>query len=192
MLASDMAEHTMNSRASLLVTTPIVSSADPLSTARCTLVGHLRLVDDPSSVRHPYAGYYVDFTDFAFWRLEVNQCRYVGGFGHMSWVDAAAYGAAAVDPLVDATGEIIEHMNDDHADANLAYAQALAGLAEATAAAMVGIDRYGLTLQATVGEGSRLARVPFPEPLTDADEARPAIVELLAAARKPSAVAGDR
>jgi hypothetical protein len=74
-------------------------------------------------------------------------------------------------------------MNDDHAEANLLYAQVQAGLADATAATMVGIDRYGVTLQATTPGGPRLARVPFPQPLSAAEEARPAVIALLEAAR---------
>ena len=37
---------------------------------------------------------YVDFADFAFFRLEPIQIRYVGGFGRMSWVLPEAYARA--------------------------------------------------------------------------------------------------
>ncbi|MEM7338713.1 MAG: DUF2470 domain-containing protein [Actinomycetota bacterium] len=193
-LISDMAEHTVNARrdtkASVLVTTPQSGRSDPLSTARCTLVGRLELLDDPLEVRdgylerHPYAAYYADFTDFGFWRLEVAQIRFVGGFGHMSWVTAETYAEAGVDPVADGAEAVIEHMNDDHADANLAYVQGLAGLTDATEATMVGIDRYGVTLQAATPAGARMARVPFSEPLTSGDDARPAIITLLGQARE--------
>src|SRR6056297_3588136 len=93
-LISGMAEHTVNARgdarASVLVAAETPPGADPLATARMTLVGRMRELTDPGSrretylVAHPYAGYYADFTDFSFWRLDVEQCRFVGGFGHMS------------------------------------------------------------------------------------------------------------
>ena len=196
LLLSELAEHTVNARtdarASLLVTAQAAPGADPLSTARATLVGRLHLVTEPAAPaahrsayleRHPYAAYYADFTDFGFWRLEVEQCRFVGGFGHMSWVTGADYHAAAADPLAAAAGDIISHMNDDHADANLSYARGLAGLDDATAAVMVGVDRYGVTLRVQTPPGPRLARLPFPTPVTGPDQARPALIELLQAAR---------
>ena len=188
-LISEMAEHTVNargdSRASILISDETSDAADPLAAARMTLVGRLTLLEEPGQAReayleaHPYAAYYADFTDFGFWRLEVESCRYVGGFGHMSWVDRQSYLAAEVDPLAEVAAGTIAHMNEDHRNANLAYVQVLAGLTTATDATMAGIDRYGVTLQATTPEGPRLARVPFPEPLSSADEARPAVIALL-------------
>jgi putative heme iron utilization protein len=192
-LISEMAEHTVNARrdprASVLVTADTDGDADPLSTARLTLVGRLEVLDDPGGRRdtylaaHPYAAYYADFTDFAFWRLAVESCRFVGGFGHMSWVDAAGYAAAGPDPIADGAAAIVEHMNDDHRDANLLYVQRLAGLATATDASMVGVDRYGITLRADTPEGPRMARLPFAAPIGSVDEARPAVIALLDDAR---------
>ena len=108
LLMSEMAEHTVNARgdakASLLVAAETPDGADPLSTARLTLVGRLEHVEQPGDLRdgylevHPYAAYYADFTDFGFWRLEVEELRFVGGFGHMSWVTAERYAAAEADP----------------------------------------------------------------------------------------------
>ena len=50
-------------------------------------------------------------TTSAFWRLDVLDVYFVGGFAAMDWVTAAAYAAAAADPLADAGGGIVEHMN---------------------------------------------------------------------------------
>lgn len=188
-LISELAEHTINARAdnrvSLLVSDNVPEGTDPLAVARMTLVGRLQRLAEPGAARdrylerHPQARFYADFTDFAFWHLEVEECRYVGGFGHMSWVDAAAYAAAEVDPLGPVAAGIVAHMNDDHAEANLAYARVLARLDDATAATMVGVDRYGVTLQVDTPSGPRLARVAFAEALTSAEQARPAIIALL-------------
>ena len=81
---------------------------------------------------NPAASYYIDFGDFTFLRLTVDHVRYVGGYGRMSWVDAPAYRAAAPDPLVDAAAGIIEHMNADHADAQVLFCRHFAGLADTT------------------------------------------------------------
>ena len=43
---------------------------------------------------NPAAAYYIDFGDFTFYRLDVESIRYVGGYGRMSWVDAAGYAGA--------------------------------------------------------------------------------------------------
>lgn len=195
-LISEMAEHTINARGddrcSMLVTATTPEHADLLSTSRLTFVGRLRLLDDSSEPRatylerHPYAAYYADFSDFGFWRLEVERCRFIGGFGHMSWVTAADYGEAGVDPLAGDSDGIVAEMNDDHADTNLLYVQVFGGLADATEAAMVGIDRYGMTLRALTPAGPRMARVAFKQPLLRAKEVRLAFIERLQAGRAAS------
>ncbi len=180
MPASDwkMAEHTVNAHGDDRTSMLIIDStgeSDPLGQAQLTLVGRLVKLTEPGAIRdrylelHPYAPYYADFTDFGFWRLNVEQCRFVGGFGHMSWVTAGGYGDALVDPLGHAGAHVVEHMNDDHSEVNLLYVQKLAGLDDATNAAMLGIDRYGVTLRADTPAGLRMALVPFGETLNDAE-----------------------
>lgn len=56
-------------------------------------------------------------------------------------------------------------MNSDHANANLAYARAFAGLPTATSAQMVAIDRLGFDLLAATSDGLQPARVNFDEPV---------------------------
>ncbi len=147
-LVSLMAEHTQNAlrdpRASLLVTEPVPEGTDPLASGRATLLGELREVSDAdrSSVRerylaaNPTSAYYVDFGDFVFYRLDVQSIRYVGGYGRMSWVDTAEYARAEPDPLASAAAGIIEHMNADHADAQVLFCRHLAGRPDTT----VGFD----------------------------------------------------
>ncbi len=191
-LISDLAEHTINARrsdkASLLITEQ-VDEGDPLGKARLTLVGSLSLISNPMEVKnsylqaHEHAAYYVDFDDFNFWKLTIEECRYVGGFGHMSWVSCVDYYEAEIDPLFKVASEIVSHMNNDHADANLLYVQILANLPSSSEAKMLGIDRYGVSLRALTEGGPRMARIGFTEPLTSAEEARPAIITLLNKAR---------
>lgn len=193
-LVSEMAEHTVNmrgdNRTSFLIARDVPTEGDPLGQARLTVVGRMNVVDDPGPVRerylesHPYARYYVDFTDFGFWRLSVERLRFVGGFGHMSWLTAETYTAAEVDPVADAAPDAVDHMNADHQDANLLYVQKLAGLPEATEASVLSIDRYGITLKAETPNNQRMARVAFPSPLTKSDQLRPAVVDLVQKARQ--------
>lgn len=192
-LISTMAMHTQNlqgdARASLLVAQPDWAG-DPLAAGRVTLMGEARLLpkDDVAAARaaylawHENARYWVDFDDFAFWRLDVTDVYFVGGFAAMDWLDAAAYTAARPDPLADVAGGIIGHMNTDHADALVAYARAFGGV-EASEAVMVGVDRLGFKLRVT-GAGRRHAvRIAFPREVTTAAESRTVLIEMLQRAR---------
>jgi putative heme iron utilization protein len=190
-----MAEHTQNAirdpRASLLVTEPVPEGADPLASGRATLMGLLSTVtdDDRAVARerylaaNPTSAYYIDFGDFAFYRLDVQSIRYVGGYGRMSWVDAGAYAAARPDPLAPAAAGIIEHMNADHAEAQVLLCRHLAGRPDTTAATMSAVDRYGFEMVATGPAGRAAVRLGFPEQCTTGDEVRRAMVALVTEAR---------
>jgi hypothetical protein len=104
----------------------------------------------------------------------------------MSWVENHAYQSAEIDPFFLNAQEIIDHMNEDHRDANLLYVKNLANLQDSSEATMLGIDRYGVTLRASTSKGPRMARIGFPTPLKSQEEARPAVIELLELARSSS------
>lgn len=194
-LLSELAEHTGNlharAEASVLLTEPLGTHDQPLALGRVSILGPCAKVspEESSAVREaflaqqPAASYYVDFKDFAFYRLEPTALRYVGGFGRMSWVTADDYRAAEPDPLAPAAAGILTHMNDDHADAVLAYAKALAGIAEATSATLTAVDRYGFELAAITPKGPRATRLAFDEPVATSDEVRRAMVALVKRAR---------
>lgn len=192
---SDIAEHTRNlkaeGKASLLVTEPATADTDQLALGRVTLIGEITAVptdeiDAASSVyraAHPQA-YYTDFDDFVFYRMDVRGIRYVGGFGHMSWVTVDAYAAAEPDPLRPHAGDIIGHMNGDHADALVAYCKALAGEPQTTAATMLTVDRYGFDVLAMFDDNRKAIRIPFGEICDTPLDVRHATVRLVGEARK--------
>jgi putative heme iron utilization protein len=194
-LLSDLAEHTGNlvarPEASALLTEPLGTHDQPLALGRVTILGRCAKVTaaEKADAREvflktqPSASYYVDFDDFAFYRLEPEALRYVGGFGRMSWVTADDYAAAEADPLIDVAGDVLRHMNDDHADAVLAYARALAGINDAASATLTAVDRYGFEIAALTPNGPRASRVAFDEPVATADEVRRAMVALAKRAR---------
>ena len=177
-LISSMAIHTQNlhgdARASLLVT--LMGEA--------LRVGESDLAAVRASYleRHPTAAYWADFDDFSFWRLEVADVYFVGGFAAMGWVDAAEYRHARPDPLADAAAGIIEHMNRDHADALVAYARFFAGV-EADEATMAAVDRLGFKLQLRQGGRRWSARIAFPREVTTAGDSRTVLIEMLTQAR---------
>lgn len=95
-LLSELAEHTANlkadPRASLLVADALRPGADPLALERVTLVGLMTSAAREDVLElytgaHPESKMYAGFKDFAFYRLEVQRARYVGGFGRMSWIE---------------------------------------------------------------------------------------------------------
>lgn len=190
-LISRIAEHTRNltgdARASLLVHE--AGKADPLANGRVTLIGKaeklakdapdLAEVRDAFLAAHPESSYYVGYNDFDFWRLAPEAVRYIGGYGRMSWVDAQAFRTAEPDPLAAASARVLSHMNDDHADSLLLYAQKLTSAPTPQKAVMTAIDRYGFEMTITTADGVGPARIGFDTPLTSADEARTALVALV-------------
>ena len=170
-LISSMAMHTQNleaeHRASLLVNQSD-GGADPLGAARLTLMGEIarvptEVVDSVRRIylsRHENARYWVDFEDFAFYRMEVADLYFVGGFGVMGWVKAEDYLKSEPDPLAEVAPAIIEHMNKDHSDSLLLLAQVFAG-AEADQATMTSVDRLGFHVRLKTADRVRGVRIAF-------------------------------
>ncbi len=192
-LISTMAMHTQNlqadPRASLLVTQPD-TTGDPLGAARITLVGNGLPVPKPEVTearelyltRHANSRYWVDFEDFAFYRMDVVDVYYVGGFGVMGWVTAPEYRLAQPDPLADSASGILQHVNADHGNALILMANAFAGV-EAQEAVMTSVDRLGFHLRLKTHDGMRSARIAFLREVRSTTEAREVLVEMVAQAR---------
>jgi putative heme iron utilization protein len=198
-LISSMAMHTQNlqadPRASLLVTQTLTTqpdaSGDPLGASRVTVVGNVltipkAAVPDARRLyleRYANSKYWVDFEDFSFYRMDVLDVYYVGGFGVMGWVLASDYDQAQPDPLADAATGIIEHMNTDHKDALVLLAQAFARI-EAQEAAMTTVDRLGFHVRLKTQDGMKGARIAFLREVTNPGEARKVLVEMVQQARQ--------
>lgn len=190
-LVSTLASHTKNlmgdPRASLMVHEG--RAVDPLANGRVTLVGDCAKLGDPGSAResflaaHPQAEYYADFEDFSFWKLTVGSIRYIGGYGRMSWVDVEGWRDAEPDPLAPHADGILEHMNDDHADALVDYAKAFTRAKDTDQAVMTGIDRYGFEMSVKTEKGMRPARIAFDAEISTPGQARAALVALVRKAR---------
>jgi heme iron utilization protein len=193
-LISTMAMHTQNlqadPRASLLVTQPD-ASGDPLGASRVTLVGNVLPVPKPETAevrelylaRYENSKYWVDFEDFSFYRMNVLDIYYVGGFGVMGWVSASDYEAAKADPLADAAAGIVEHMNADHKDALVLLARIFAGI-EAEEASMTSVDRLGFHARLKTADGMRGVRIAFLREVNDSVQARKVLVEMVGQARR--------
>ncbi len=196
-LISTMAMHTQNilgdSRAGLLVTQPD-ASGDALGASRVTLMGEISKVSEEEReqvrglylARYENARYWVDFQDFAFYRMEVVDVYYVGGFGVMGWVAADDYRRAEPDPLADAAPGIIAHMNADHADALVLLARrfADADAKDAEEATMTAVDRLGFHLRLKTGDRMHGVRIAFTHEVRSAEETRTVLVEMVQQARQ--------
>jgi len=187
-LISTMAMHTQNlqadARASLLVTQPD-AGGDPLGASRVTLIGNVLPVPEPDVAearklyleRYANSKYWVDFEDFSFYRMEVVDVYYVGGFGVMGWVSAAEYARAQPDPLADAAAGIIQHMNTDHASSLVLLARAFAEI-ESEEAVMTSVDRLGFHVRLKTADGMRGARIAFLREARSTAEARKVLIEM--------------
>ncbi len=191
---SELAEHTKNlrrdGRASLLVAEG--GEGDPLANGRVTLLGTCRrLVEgmERDSAKaayleaHPNASYYIDYSDFSFWRLDVEGVRYIGGYGRMSWVDIPDWSESDADPIAPRARGIIDHMNADHGDAMVLYCRVFSKATDATAVTMTSVDRYGFEMSADTAKGPRPVRLAFSAPISTGDEARKEMVDLVRRAR---------
>ena len=187
MLLSSLAEHQnyleADPRASVLIA-PGIAESDALAHPRVSLVGRVEIEENKDALvkpyleRHPEAAPYIGFGDFRFYRLCVEWVRYIAGFGRMGWIEQGAYRTAEPDILGPGAGDVVAHMNGDHAHNLLDYARVLSGMDWAEEARMTGLDCYGFDLVARSGERIEMARIAFDEPLSRPGKIRKALVDL--------------
>jgi putative heme iron utilization protein len=97
LLLSQLSSHTRHLQANpacalLLVGEP--ATDNPQTAPRLCLTGAAAIVPAadfraPYLAVHPYAELYVDFADFAFWRIAFTAAHYIGGFAAASRLDVA-------------------------------------------------------------------------------------------------------
>jgi len=186
-LLSKLALHTKNILADKRVSLMLDErkEGDPLEGARVMLMGTCAKTSDASAARaylrrHPEAEMFASFTDFAFYRMEIERAHLVAGFGRI--VDLRPQdiltGVSDAQALIEAEAEAILHMNNDHADACRLYAIKLLG-AEDGEWRCVGIDPEGIELQ----RGQMALRLPFSQRITAPGSLRAALKQLADGAR---------
>lgn len=187
LLLSRLARHTENllrdARASLLLESG--GEGDPLQGARISLSGMVTQTEDAEArrrflARHSAAAAYAQFSDFGFWRMQLEAAHLVAGFGRIIDLDGAELltsldGAA---PLLAAEESAVAHMNADHRDAIALYATRLLGDV-AGDWRVVSLDPEGCDLMS----GTRVRRLEFPVRVTDASGLRKTLAEFAQAAR---------
>lgn len=186
-LVSKLSAHTQalaeDNRCSLLVGE--IGKGDPLAHARLTVQCEAEKIERDSTRhgqlrgrflrRHPKAQLYVDFPDFAFFRLSPLRASLNGGFGRAYVLEGneLIIQSPAISDIAAMEGRAIDHINSDHADAATRYAQTFCK-ATGEGWTISGIDAAGLDLSL----GDQLKRLEFDEPLQAVSDLRPLLVRL--------------
>ena len=160
----------------------------PLTGLRATLLGPIERYDDSATLdryirRHPDAETYLALGDFHLYRMTIQRAHIVAGFGVIEWLsaDQIVFDIGPHGELAASEADIVQHMNEDHADSVTLCATGLLGLA-GDGWTMTGIDPEGIDLS----RGGAIARLDFDRPVSDANGARKALVELVGKARTAS------
>jgi putative heme iron utilization protein len=187
LLISRLAVHTKN-----ILTDPRVSlmlderkPGDPLEGARVTLAGTAAKTESADVrrrylARQPEAEVFVGFGDFAFYEVRLKAAHLVAGFGRIVDLEPADLltDLTGAEALLAAEPEVIEHMNQDHAETCRLYATKLLGAPDGNWRC-VGCDPEGLDLQ---WERTGL-RLPFPQRVAQPGVLRAVLKQLADAAR---------
>ncbi len=182
-LMSTLARHTRHlaadPRASVLMTENS-ERGDPLNHPRLTLNGRIDRVESPGVrarylQRNPKAKLYVDFADFAFFRLAIDNVHFNGGFGRADALAppdilAARESEAA---LAEAEARLIGWVNGLGDSVVARLAKRVSPGRQVWRA--VGLDAEGLDL----GAGGQAARVQFSAPARDEADWRKALALVL-------------
>ena len=112
--------------------------------------------------RHASAQGYSAFPDFAAYTLTIAKGHFIGGFGRIVSLDAAALTTRIDDALelINAEPGIIEHMNSDHADAISSTRQNWPAARQASGAWWASTRPAAICCIAL-----NAARIDFPEPV---------------------------
>jgi len=187
LLISTLAIHTKNllndPRCSLMIDER--KEGDPLEGGRVMLMGTAEKTDDPEARRRylgrqPEAEMYEGFADFAFYKMNLTGVHLVAGFGRIVDLKPEELLTRVDDAPELVTGEtdILQHMNEDHADACRLYATKLLGAADGDWKC-VGCDPEGLELQS----GRTALRLAFPQRVRAPGVLRMVLKELAEKAR---------
>jgi putative heme iron utilization protein len=155
LLISTFAVHTKNilvdPRVSVMLDEQKVGN--PLALGRIMLAGTVAKTEDADEKRRyldrlPGSAEYASFDDFAFYKMTLKSAHYVAGFGRIGNLKAEDIVTRVDDAAKILAGEasVIEHMNDDHAEACRLYATKLLGGQDGPWRC-VGCDPEGLDLQ---------------------------------------------
>lgn len=148
--ASELAQHTknlvQNSKASLTIYN-LKKNGDQQDSQRLTLLGDLVLADNQDDCKErfslflPHSVNYHKMHDFSFYKLLINQARWIGGFGQIAWLKPEHW-TDSKPKWLEREESIINHMNDDHSNSIISTLHAQIGVKDPKAE-MVAINTDG-------------------------------------------------
>ena len=148
--ASGLAQHTKNllhnSKASLTIYN-LEQNGDQQDSQRLTLLGDLVLAADQDDCKErfslflPHSVNYHKMHDFSFYKLVINQARWIGGFGQIAWLKPEQW-IDSKPKWLEREKSIINHMNNDHSNSIISTLHAQLGIKDSKAE-MVAINTDG-------------------------------------------------
>jgi putative heme iron utilization protein len=190
-LISTIAEHTKNIIANPKVSLLVFAKGDDLqANARLTLIGEAESIGkDDTNLMARYSRYfpesvgYFAMHDFSFYRININQARYIAGFGKMGWVAGSDMNIQPETTNIAALeADMVNHMNQDHADSLVQYCQHFHNITPERAL-LIGIDSDGFDVEAVLSnhdkvDDIKMLRFSFESPIFDTSSARAAFVAM--------------
>lgn len=191
-LAAHAAALAADARVCLLFGTP--GKGDPLAHARLSARGRAEKIDvghpDYARIRRrflarqPKAVLYVDFPDFAFWRIVLSSASLNGGFGRAHELSRGDLAEAVDAEIVAAEPRVSGHMNEDHADATERMVRQAGGTGTGW---LIGtIDRHGFDCV----RGDDVCRIEFDRMIETGKDYHMAFVDLARRAKSDAAPEG--
>lgn len=165
---------------------------------RVNLMGQCHLIKGADEIekakeiymkKHPNA-FWVSFGDFNWFRLEVENIRFVGGFARAGSVTVGEYTAAKPDPVAEFGAAIATHMNEDHMSATIAMVQSQIPSLEPDEenpieeALITSVDSLGMYVKVTRKDAVSFlpkafkCRLPFPRVAQDRKDVKTLIMEM--------------
>ena len=188
-LLAHNATHTKNlneeSRCSLYCQPPTTAGQEG---CRSTLVGKISKLpaDELEELKesyidiHAHAADALQYSDlFDFYRMEVEDVFFVGGYGVVSqWVDVSQFAQAEPDPLAFDAPDIIRSINSDKGDDLIRLCKIFLGVDDVQKCTMTSLDRLGFDLRIRENSGEiREYRVAFREVVSNRFDVQSALVK---------------
>ena len=134
--ASDIAQHTINlkNNSKACITLFNLSERDKQDSARLSLLGDVKKIDkDVEEISRqfmeffPESSQYSNMHDFNFYKLNISQVRWIGGFGKIAWLSSTNWNP--IEPKwLKKEHSMIEHMNEDHSNSIVSTLNAKLGI----------------------------------------------------------------
>ena len=134
--ASDIAQHTINlkNNSKACITLFNLSEGDKQDSARLSLLGDVKKIEeDIDEISRqfieffPESSQYSNMHDFNFYKLNISQVRWIGGFGKIAWLSSTNWNPTKPKWLKQ-ENSMVKHMNEDHQNSIVSTLNAKLGI----------------------------------------------------------------